>query len=91
MVSIHFSEPLSQQLPNSNISVFINNLTQTFVITMTDSFTYLLEILFMKNITQNSSLQVSIQGVIVSKTNSLLSPSNFYETLHFPNCLLEQP
>ena len=91
VVSIHFSEPLSQQLPYSNISVFINNLTQTFVITMADSFTYLLEILFMKNITQNSSLQVSIQGVIVSKTNSLLSPSNFYETLHFPNCLLEQP
>ena len=47
-----FSEPLAQQLTTSNLSVFINNKMQNFSIEMIDSSTYLIEIVFVENITK---------------------------------------
>ena len=49
---------------------------------MIDSSTYLIEIFFVKNIAQNSSLQISIQSSLVSQNNSLLSTSNLSLTLY---------
>ena len=82
IAKIVFSQPLAQQLTNSNISVTINNVTQSFSITMIDISTYLIQIVFVQNITQNSSLGITFIGSIISQNNSLLSTSNLTVALY---------
>ena len=77
-----FSEPLSQQLSISNFSVSINSYAQNFSITIIDSLTYLLQIVFVQNITKNSNLEVSIPSTTVSQANSLISASKFNAALY---------
>ena len=82
IAKIVFSQPLAQQLTNSNISVTINNVTQSFSITMIDISTYLIQIVFVQNITQNSSLGITFIESVVSQNNSLLSSSNLTAALY---------
>ena len=58
IAKITFSEPLAQQLSQLNISVTINDSTQSFSIVMVDLSNYLIEIDFVTNVTQNSTLQI---------------------------------
>ena len=58
IAKITFSEPLAQQLSQLNISVSINDSTQSFSIVMVDLSNYFIEIDFVTNVTQNSTLQI---------------------------------
>ena len=82
VAKIVFSEILSQQLTNSNISVTINDLTQNFSISMIDLSNYLIEIDFVTNITQNSTLKITFLGNIFSQNYSLLSTLNLTTALY---------
>ena len=54
---------------------------QNFSIEMIDSSTYLIEIVFVENITKNSILEVSPLNSLTSQKNSLLSASNLNAAL----------
>ena len=77
-----FSEPLAQQLNQTSISVTINNVTQNFLLTVVDNSNYFLDIIFDKNIAQNTSLQILFSTGMVSQQNSLLSTSTLNASLY---------
>ena len=79
---IVFSEPLSQQLTTSNLSVSINSVTQTFSIITVNSSAYIISIDFVQNITKNTNLQITMVGDIVSQNNSLLANSSLTAALY---------
>ena len=82
IAKITFSEPLAQQLSQLNISVSINDSTQSFSIVMVDLSNYFIEVDFVTNVTQNSSLQVLFLGNLFSQSYSLLSTSNLTAALY---------
>ena len=71
---IVFSEPLKEQLFNSNLSVFLNK--ENFSINMINSSSYLVKIVYDESNLQNKSLKLLIIGSIVSQYNSLLLTQN---------------
>ena len=82
VATLTFSEPLAYNLILSNLSVFVNSQAQNFSITMINELTWLIEPVYLKDISENSSLEILMIGYIVSKNNSLLSTSKLSSVLY---------
>ena len=71
--TISFSEPLADQLSTSNFSLFLSDITQLFSITMINSSSYLLSLVYEEEIIQNRTLKIIFSDILISQSNSLLS------------------
>ena len=79
---IVFSEPLGQQLSDSDFLLLANKKKQNFSIVMIDISSYYVDVVFDQNITQNNELEILFSANIVSKTNSLLITSSLKAALY---------
>ena len=79
---IVFSEPLAQQLSDSDFVLLANKKMQNFSIVMIDFSSYFIDIVFDQNITQNNELEILFSPNIVSKKNSLLIISSLKAVLY---------
>ena len=82
MATIKFSEPLAKQLTNSNLSVFVNSVAQDFSITMIDEYNWLIEPVYLEDVSENSIIEIFLLGDMVSKNNSLFSSSRLISNLY---------
>jgi hypothetical protein len=67
VATIKFSEPLAKQVTNSNLSLFVNSVAQDFSITMIDDYNWLIEPVYLEDVSENSIIEIFLLGDMVSK------------------------
>ena len=73
--TIIFAEELNSTLLPNDLSIFIDQTKQTFNLSMTDDFSYLITINFVANVVEGDILTISLRTDLISKKNSILATS----------------